>query len=293
MKLELYPTVDAWAADVYEILLENEVQNNLPISFIQRAGTADASGWIMAAVKDDAGSVVLTAVCTPPYNILLYETGNRPSGQAVHTLAQGLRDMGLTFPGVMTEGGLARRFADAWAGQGGWQAGLSMISMRLDSLAPSLPKAAGSGRWLRQSDLAFAPYWQRAFGIECQVEHYDYQTHYDSLVARFLGKDTFYVWEDEYPVSQACAVRATQKGIVIGGVYTPPYLRGRGYATSTVSQLCRILLDRGYDFCALYADAANPISCGMYRKMGFRDIATVDTLLFAKNRRAGAIQPRF
>jgi hypothetical protein len=74
MKFEKYPSAEAFGVDVLDILMENEVQNNLPVSFILSEG--DKANWLFASVKDDAGSVVLTAACTPPFNLVLYETGN-------------------------------------------------------------------------------------------------------------------------------------------------------------------------------------------------------------------------
>jgi hypothetical protein len=42
MKFERYENIESFAADTLEIMLENEVQNNLPISFIDNK-TADKS----------------------------------------------------------------------------------------------------------------------------------------------------------------------------------------------------------------------------------------------------------
>ena len=57
MKFERYTNAETFAANTLDILLENEVQNNLPISFIMNT-SADTSEWLMIAIKDAAGSVV-------------------------------------------------------------------------------------------------------------------------------------------------------------------------------------------------------------------------------------------
>jgi predicted GNAT family acetyltransferase len=80
-----------------------------------------------------------------------------------------------------------------------------------------------------------------------------------------------YLWCDGKPVSTCGATRPTDHGIAISFVYTPPDQRGMGYATACVASLCEELLGRGYRFCVLYADAANPTSNEIYRRIGFKE----------------------
>jgi predicted GNAT family acetyltransferase len=60
-------------------------------------------------------------------------------------------------------------------------------------------------------------------------------------------------------------------------VYTPPELRGHGYATAVTAELSRRLLDgRLFDgrrrFCFLYTDLANPTSNAIYERIGYRRV---------------------
>ena len=95
-----YSDTDTFGADVLEILLENEAQNSLPISFINNKA-AYKSTWLLASVNDDTGGVVLTAACTPPYNIVMYETRNQPNNDAIMVLANELINSGIVLPGVL------------------------------------------------------------------------------------------------------------------------------------------------------------------------------------------------
>ena len=275
MRFEKYASAEAFGTDVLDILLENEVQNNLLISFILRDG--DKSDWLFAAVKDDAGGVMLTAAWTGlPFNIVLYETGNKPNDAALQVLAMELKALGYSFPGVLAEQGTAKRFADRWTAR--HHVHMSMNIMRLDQV--SVPqKAPGHCRTLREDDLFFVPYWERLFNEDCHIEVFDILTGLERVKGR-LGKDVHYIWEDGHPVSQAAVERHTQNGAVIGHVYTPPFYRGKGYASSVVARLSQDLLERGYKFCCLFADAANPISCGIYRKLGYCDLCVYDSVKF-------------
>jgi predicted GNAT family acetyltransferase len=78
------------------------------------------------------------------------------------------------------------------------------------------------------------------------------------------------LWEnDGQVVSVAGFGGETPNGIRIGPVYTPPDLRGRGYATALVAQLSSQLLAEGRRFCFLYTDLANPTSNAIYERIGY------------------------
>ena len=280
MKFIRYEKTEDFGADTLELLLENEVQNNLPISFILNEQEHDTSSWLLATVKDENDGVVLTAACTPPFNIVLYETGNRPDDAAVKLLSDELKSMGYSLPGVLAEQGLSRRFAEAYAGSGAFSRHISMNIMRLDKVNET-PKAPGFCRPLREADLFFVPYWELAFNVDCHLNEGSLQDKTNQVKAR-IGRDIQYLWEDGYPVSQAHQGKKTPGGAGISGVYTPPQYRGRGYASSVVAELSQILLARGNTFCFLFADAENPISCGIYRKIGFYDLCVFDDLRFNK-----------
>ena len=42
--------------------------------------------------------------------------------------------------------------------------------------------------------------------------------------------------------------------IGVAFVYTPPYFRGKGYASSCVAQISQMALDKGFTKCVLYTD---------------------------------------
>jgi predicted GNAT family acetyltransferase len=98
----------------------------------------------------------------------------------------------------------------------------------------------------------------------------------------FEGRGTAYLWENEAgtPVAMASASGPTPHGIRIGGVYTPPELRGRGYASSAVAALSARLLDEGRRLCFLFTDASNPTSNSIYRRIGYEQVAEVVELRF-------------
>lgn len=72
---------------------------------------------------------------------------------------------------------------------------------------------------------------------------------------------------------EICAAALTNAEIreqaMIGGVFTPPAHRGRGYSQAVVSALCQVLMDEGRQPVLYWI---NPVAGGVYSKLGFRAI---------------------
>ena len=278
MLFRQYDNIEAFNADVLDILLEHEVQNNLLISLITNDSAQHAKDWFLAAVTSDGGGIALTAICTKPFDLILFETGNISSGDAVDLLVNEMRRVNFNPPGVMAAPGLARRFSDYYAGTGAGRLHMTSSIMRLDKLAEH-KAAPGALRALEKRDMFFAPYWERAFSEDCRTPVFSIPEYTRRLTGR-LGKDTHFIWEDGVPVSQAVHGRDTPNGAVINGVYTPPHYRGRGYAKSAVAGLSKSLLDRGVPFCCLFADSDNQVSCGLYKSLGYYEVCSLDNIRF-------------
>ena len=278
MKFRQYKDVEEFKADVLDILLEDEVINNLPISILIDSKRDNASNWLLSIVTDDIGKIVLIAVCTKPFNILLYEPGSLRNDAALELLASELKRIDFVPPGVLAISGLAGRFADAYCGVTGSSLHMSMILMRLDKLA-DYNKAPGFSRMLIENDISYTPSWERSFCIDCRIHVYTLSECEERIRTR-LGKDTHFIWEDEKPVAQAVIGRSTPNSAVISWVYTPPSFRGRGYATSVVAEVSKTAFANGKNFCCLFADAANPVSCGVYHKLGYYKVCLFDEIRF-------------
>jgi predicted GNAT family acetyltransferase len=68
----------------------------------------------------------------------------------------------------------------------------------------------------------------------------------------------------------------TPHGIRIGPVYTPPQMRGRGYASNLTAAASQDQLDAGRRFRFLFTDLANPTSNKIYRQIGDEPVCDVD-----------------
>jgi predicted GNAT family acetyltransferase len=104
----------------------------------------------------------------------------------------------------------------------------------------------------------------------------------DAHVARRLGDDLLWLWDDGGPRSLVGCGGYTTTGARIGPVYTPREHRGRGYASAATAAVSGLLLrERGRALCFLYTDLANPTSNKIYQAIGYEHVADVREIAFA------------
>jgi len=290
MQFHRYVNVDEFKAVVLPLLFEDEVINNLPIGIVSGSNMNTASfstaDWLLSVVTDDSGDIVLIAICTKPYCLLLYEPKGKKHKDSIKFLISQLERIDFMPPGVFAPFGLAKNFVETYDKLNlntGKSINIKMhktlVLMKLEKLA-DYKDATGSGRVLTEDDLTFVPFWEQAFCIDCQVPTFTLEENKERIQTR-IGKDTHFIWEDGLPVSQAVYGRETPDGAVINWVYTPPLYRGRGYATSVVAQVVKSIFKQGKSYCCLFADTQNKTSCAVYRKLGFYDVCEFDEIHFS------------
>ena len=65
----------------------------------------------------------------------------------------------------------------------------------------------------------------------------------------------------------------TSDTVQLGGIYTPPELRGRGYARAAIARQLQTERERGVGRAVLFTDDDNPNSTRCYAALGFRRLA--------------------
>ena len=275
MKFTLYDNVKAFYDDVLEILMQKEAQNMLILGNLiignegaDTFGWRDPVNWVMATVTD-GGGIRLVALMTPPFGVTLYAVGNAADEAAVKCLANGFIAAEIPVPGVVTEKSLAEAFAVAYCSAKNITQSIAM-SQRIYELrivSPDAPKI-GHFRAAREQDLSFLPFWLADFAataaieitVDDDIEQYRYH----------ISGGGLYILEDNgMAVSMAKITRETPNAACIAYVYTPPYLRKRGYASAVTAGISQLCLDRGMKSCVLYTDLANPTSNSIYQKIGY------------------------
>jgi len=188
---------------------------------------------------------------------------------------------GWPLPGVVGPSPVAQQVARRWGEATGCEYQLSRQSRLFELREVSVPPPTkGRLRVAGMSDHALLARWGHAFheDIGQPVEPEEAAR---TARSRIEAGD-IYLWEEDgRPVSTAMRTRPNRRGISVSLVYTPPELRRKGYASACVGELSRLLLVSGWEYCALFADVANPAANQVYERIGYRPILEFEDYTFA------------
>jgi len=264
-----FPTPRAFLEGAGAFLEANEVENNLILG-ISRDLSLDSSGLIRdpyfaAVCRGD--EVRMVAFQTLPGRMAI---SREAEPEAVRALAGDVHKAGLAVDAVLGPDPTVERFARELAPMRGQQVALYM-RQRIHELTTvvSLPRLpSGHLRLAVESDTELVTSWLDSFQKEIGEPAPTSRT----AVYR-IGAKELYLWDDGRPRSMAGWSGPTSHGVRVNAVYTPPDLRGQGYASATVAALSQLLLDHGYRFCCLYTDLANPTSNAIYKRIGYDPVS--------------------
>jgi predicted GNAT family acetyltransferase len=266
-------------------LLRNEAQHNLILGLL---ATLEQDPIFYGpppyyAVALDGDEVVATAVMTRPYALALSLCD---SDEALGLLAQDLHQFSAETAGVNAPVPVARRFAETWRQLTGesWTLSLAERCYRLDAVMfPS--GVRGRARLATLDDIDLLVDWQMAFVEEAvPSDKRPREAMERTMRARLeMPPDVAgrLVWEDGgLPVALAGYGNATPNSMRIGGVYTPPEHRRRGYGGAVTAAASQKVLDLGKKFVTLFTDLSNPTSNHIYQEIGFYPVYDAEMLRF-------------
>ncbi len=228
-------------------------------------------GWWRDGDADVAGAFMHT----PPYRLRLTAV---TAGAAVD-LAAVLA--GRPLNGVNAYAEAARPFAAAWRGATGCLVvpHRRQRLYRLAELAWPDPAPDGAPRVALDAAAPLLVGWYAAFARE--VGELTTDDHATAVRAK-LGYGGISVWQaGGRPVSMAAATRQVAGMVRIGPVYTPPELRGRGYASAVTAALSKRAREAGAAEVLLYTDLDNPVSNSIYQRIGYRGVEDRVVLAFS------------
>jgi RimJ/RimL family protein N-acetyltransferase len=289
MQFAIFTDVNKFYDSTYDLFMCHEAQNLIPLGNIiigkegkDKTGWRDPASWFMATVSDNT-CVQLVAIMTPPHNITLYSRDNKIDESAITCLIAGIDNVPV--PGVMAKKDMALYFAQTFCSAKNlpYETVMEQRIYELTKVNHDIPHI-GTMRLVEDSDMYFLPYWLEAFysaevfgkttmNIPQDAEQY---------LHRIRQKKMYVLEEQGKPVSLAGATRELQTVCGVANVYTPPYFRGKGYASSCVARLSQMILDRGFTKCVLYTDLANPTSNSIYQKIGYCPICDSVMLKFVQ-----------
>src|SRR5215472_10953373 len=211
---------------------------------------------------------------TPPWPLL---TTALP-GDSAEELARELADRGVGLSAVNGREADATALAVAWRAVTGID-GRTLQRQRLYQLGalvqPDRPPD-GAARIATAADATVIRRWLAAFAAETGAPEAA-----GALVTDRLDRGQLLFWElGGEPVSLAGHTDVIAGVARVGPVYTPPDLRGRGYAGGVTAAASELAISRGAKSVILFADLANPTSNSLYRRLGYEPVEDRVVLIF-------------
>jgi RimJ/RimL family protein N-acetyltransferase len=160
---------------------------------------------------------------------------------------------------------------------------------KLYSLALSelrVPNQLLTGRWTGRratnADLHLLARWRAAYSIETlgADETPELIQECSSATARAIARATVWVLEDgDRPVSTSAFNTAIDEAVQVGGVWTPPDLRNRGYGRAVVAASLIDARASGVSKAILFTGKDNVPAQHAYQALNFRPVGTYRIVL--------------
>ncbi|MBW8805792.1 MAG: GNAT family N-acetyltransferase [Catenulisporales bacterium] len=192
--------------------------------------------------------------------------------QAVAQLVEVQRGAGA----ITAPADIAEAFARAWQATTGRGSKVSERHRlyRLVDLTPPRPAPPGTARPAGPADRDGLFDWFSAFAADTGQPAHDH----DRVVDDRIANDGLMLWEVHgVPVSMAGATVPVGGTVRVAPVYTPPTLRGRGYAGAVTAAISRRAREAGHEV-VLFTDLGNPTSNALYQRIGYRQVHDYWTL---------------
>lgn len=233
------------------------------------------------ALVSDGNSVVAAALMTPPLQLVLSLT-DHPDALAL--IARDIVEVRPDLPGVIGPDSISFAFAETWNKITGRSFHRSRSERIYQLKTVRTPRnVAGRPRRAAESDRALLMEWVAAFQAETfgETDRNEVEQTVERLLTLPAELAGAYLWVDTNPSCLVGYSGPTLNGMRIGPVYTPPHLRGRGYASGCTAAVSQDLLDRGRRFCALFTDLSNPTSNEIYQLIGYEPVCDVGEFKFS------------
>jgi RimJ/RimL family protein N-acetyltransferase len=263
-----YTDLAEFRAFAEPLLVGEEAANNLPLGLLSLV--RPSAELLMV----DVGGVGIALQTGSVYNLIVSALPE----SAIAELVDWLVRERIEPPGIVGPREVAAVVARELAARRGREVKLQHGLRAFENKQLTLPRAptdGGQPRAAVAADAELIVAWNDAFNKD--VGSTTPQPR--SLIDERIARGDFWLWQTDRPVAMAGIVRRTPGGAAVGYVYTPPELRGRGYASSVVAALTAAIHADGR-VAFLFTDLANPTSNKIYQALGYHPVAHVDEWRF-------------
>ncbi len=281
LQLTRFDDVPAFYEHVALYLLQHEAEHNIILGLRQNILRGAYAAPVYMSCVEDGATIVAVALRTPPHQLHLSRIMDKA---ALPLIAHDIHGLFESLPRVGGDPATTKSIAESWSKLSGQSFKLDMAQgiYQLTTVKPphDIP---GEMRIATENDIETVINWMIAFESEA-LDNGLARAEVERITRLRIPSQPergFRLWVDNGKiVSMAGYTGPTPNGIRVNAVYTPPQLRGHGYATACVAALSQELLDSGRQFCFLFTDMGNPTSNKIYQNIGYESVSEIHVYTF-------------
>lgn len=273
MKIKIYNTVQEFLDENEKLLLEKEALTQLILhnAFVNKEKKTNKE-IVFGRIEDEKNSIKLIFTKVDPYNLLIHSFDCRIL-DSIELLAEYFIKENISIKGINASKIICDKFIKYYEEkvECRFKEYLSMDIMEVKELNKEIILPKGNFRLARLEDKGLIIEWCIKFIHEALNEEESYLDQKDKVEERIKNKK-IYIFEDEknIPMAMIAVGRQLINGISISYVYSRKEARGKGYGLAVAYNLSKECLEKGNKFCTLFVDKKNPISNGVYKKVGYK-----------------------
>ncbi len=251
---------------VDRFLVRDSLVNNLSISVLKVCRENPSIFPVQRFYfVESAHEVVAYAHATPPYPLCL----SVALPGALQFLGSSLAKLDLSLDALYGPTPATEAFLSAWPALAKRRTAKELQGLyRLKDVI--FPKSTGAIFSVAEGgDLELAVSWHKAFCLEAKDPLHSDKILTDMYRDRIAKNDLFLLRSGNETLAMASATRELGAGRVLSFVYTPPAHRRKGYASELVAQSSAELLERGYEYCCLFAQIDKKTRRHLYEDVGY------------------------
>ncbi|MBA2613397.1 MAG: GNAT family N-acetyltransferase [Bacteroidetes bacterium] len=265
LQLKVYRTVNAYLAENQAVLEERELENNIILgicnSFPDKNIQMPDCHFISVF---DGTEFKATSVRTLPKAIV---SGTTKNSEDIKLLAGYFNENKINIKGVVGE----TVYAEAFTNYSNKKAirKRELLVHKLDKVNDTI-LSEGEFKVAKLGAVEYLSEWSNQFQHDAHAFPKKTKTEIHSFIKGLIANGDLFTWvKNGDLMSMAGIVRKTKNLGIVGQVYTPKHLRGKGYAKSCVLKLSEHILNSSYKNCGLFTETANPTSNKIYKEVGY------------------------
>ncbi|MFL5357544.1 GNAT family N-acetyltransferase [Archangium sp.] len=155
-------------------------------------------------------------------------------------------------------------------------------------IPPALDSGEVRSRRAREEEVELLVRWRHDYLVEVMGKHPGeaLMTEARDVISRAMGEGSLFVLTHGQECVALTAFNARLREVVqVGGVFTPPVLRGRGYARAAVAGSLRTALAEGCQSAVLFTPVENLPAQRAYRAIGFEEVGDYGLIMLEQEHR--------